>query len=163
MADPAKITFKSMNGFHRPDKRGRLEQAAAICLRPAPNGDDLEILLIASSSTGLWGLPKGHIEPGETSLQTALREAGEEAGIEGCVADTACGFFTYRKLNSVAEYRVTVHLLMVSRLRDHYAESSSREKKWVSLVQASGKVANPSLARILERVAQSRMGPAGVA
>lgn len=31
----------------------------------------------------LWSLPKGHLEPGETADQTAIREVAEETGIRG--------------------------------------------------------------------------------
>jgi ADP-ribose pyrophosphatase YjhB (NUDIX family) len=31
----------------------------------------------------LWSLPKGHIEPGETAEQAAVREVAEETGISG--------------------------------------------------------------------------------
>jgi 8-oxo-dGTP pyrophosphatase MutT (NUDIX family) len=31
----------------------------------------------------LWSLPKGHIEPGETAEQAAVREVEEETGIAG--------------------------------------------------------------------------------
>lgn len=31
----------------------------------------------------LWSLPKGHIEPGETAEQAAVREVAEETGIAG--------------------------------------------------------------------------------
>jgi ADP-ribose pyrophosphatase YjhB (NUDIX family) len=33
----------------------------------------------------LWSLPKGHVEPGETETQTAVREVAEETGISGRV------------------------------------------------------------------------------
>lgn len=33
----------------------------------------------------LWSLPKGHIEPGETEAQAAIREVEEETGIVGRV------------------------------------------------------------------------------
>ena len=31
----------------------------------------------------LWSLPKGHIEPGETAEEAAVREVAEETGIRG--------------------------------------------------------------------------------
>ena len=36
----------------------------------------------ASREKLLWSLPKGHIEPGETPEQAAIREVAEETGIE---------------------------------------------------------------------------------
>jgi len=33
----------------------------------------------------LWSLPKGHVEPGETREQAAVREVAEETGIDGAI------------------------------------------------------------------------------
>ncbi len=33
----------------------------------------------------LWSLPKGHIEPGESAEQAAVREVAEETGIAGTI------------------------------------------------------------------------------
>jgi 8-oxo-dGTP diphosphatase len=44
-----------------------------------------EVLLIQRAKgayTGLWSLPGGHVEPGETAKQAAAREVMEETGIE---------------------------------------------------------------------------------
>jgi 8-oxo-dGTP pyrophosphatase MutT (NUDIX family) len=36
----------------------------------------------------LWSLPKGHVEPGETAEQAAIREVAEETGINGEILGT---------------------------------------------------------------------------
>lgn len=41
----------------------------------------IEVVLIKTASEGRWQLPKGIIDPGETSDTAALREVREEAGI----------------------------------------------------------------------------------
>lgn len=46
--------------------------------------DSQVFYLVVSSSDGInWVLPKGHIDPGETSEIAALRELEEEAGVVG--------------------------------------------------------------------------------
>ncbi len=40
------------------------------------------ILLIQEAETGLWNLPGGKVEPGESVAQAAVREAREETGLE---------------------------------------------------------------------------------
>jgi 8-oxo-dGTP pyrophosphatase MutT (NUDIX family) len=42
----------------------------------------LEIALIATHAGARWQLPKGSVEPGESSLETAIREVEEEAGLQ---------------------------------------------------------------------------------
>ena len=44
--------------------------------------DGIEVALIKTTKEGRWQLPKGHIDPGETADQAAIREVREEAGIE---------------------------------------------------------------------------------
>lgn len=46
----------------------------------------LKFLLIKMNQ-GHWSFPKGHMEPGETELETALREIKEETNLD-CFIDT---------------------------------------------------------------------------
>ncbi len=41
-----------------------------------------ELLLIKHANGGHWSFPKGHVESGETEVETALREIKEETGID---------------------------------------------------------------------------------
>lgn len=44
-------------------------------------GGRIEVVLVARTAAGLWALPKGTRESGETLEQTALREVEEETGL----------------------------------------------------------------------------------
>lgn len=44
--------------------------------------DGFKFLIIYSKRNRSWGLPKGHIEPGETEIEAAEREIKEETGID---------------------------------------------------------------------------------
>ena len=44
--------------------------------------DENKILMIRSKNEGIWGFPKGHVENGETEIETAIREVKEETNID---------------------------------------------------------------------------------
>ena len=46
------------------------------------NADELRVLIIKQSRNGNWSFPKGHVEEGETEIQTASREVFEEVGLK---------------------------------------------------------------------------------
>ncbi|KAM3622237.1 uncharacterized protein V6R79_022188 [Siganus canaliculatus] len=50
--------------------------------KPLPTPDNIEYLLLQTSyGEHHWTPPKGHVDPGEDDLTTALRETKEEAGL----------------------------------------------------------------------------------
>jgi diadenosine hexaphosphate hydrolase (ATP-forming) len=60
----------------------RVEQAGGVVFRR--RSETIEILLVRSKKDpSIWVFPKGHVEPGESLQQTALRETREEAGVDG--------------------------------------------------------------------------------
>ena len=61
------------------DRRARIETSSGgVVFRRA--GDENMFLLIRDPY-GNWGLPKGHLEGGETPIEAAVREVAEETGL----------------------------------------------------------------------------------
>ncbi|CAN5891829.1 NUDIX hydrolase [soil metagenome] len=63
----------------RPSRRARVETSSGGVVFRRTNGR-VDFLLIRDPYAN-WGLPKGHIEGGETAEQAALREVEEETGL----------------------------------------------------------------------------------
>ncbi len=86
--------------------------AGGIVFRMDRSGQDIEILLIQDSK-GRWTIPKGHIEPGETAKQTAIREIGEEAGLFHIQVLTWLGkiHFQYRRIDKLVLMTTQIYLV----------------------------------------------------
>jgi len=86
--------------------------AGGIVFRLSKDKKDIEILLIQDSKNR-WTIPKGHIEPGETAKQTAIREIGEEAGLFHI--NTLCWLgkihFKYRRLDKLVLMTTQIYLV----------------------------------------------------
>ena len=66
----------------------KFKQAGAIVVRNGKAGPRI-LLVTARRNPNNWIFPKGHVESGETLKAAAVREAREEAGIEGKVVGAA--------------------------------------------------------------------------
>lgn len=69
-----------------------------------------EILLVRRARSGRWRLPKGHVDPGESTEEAAVREVAEEAGV--CVEVIATiGESSYSYYDAELQGRIekTVH------------------------------------------------------
>jgi diadenosine hexaphosphate hydrolase (ATP-forming) len=62
---------------------GEVAGAGGVVFRPSG-----EVLLLGHRE-GSWVFPKGHVDPGESPLEAALREVAEEAGVRAHCPDQA--------------------------------------------------------------------------
>jgi phosphohistidine phosphatase len=107
-------------------------QASAIPYRRGAEG--LSFCLITSISGRRWGFPKGIIDPGETVIETALKEAYEEAGLHGHVVGEPLGTYEYDKWDTTLT--VTVVLMEVTQCDENWYESDVRRRRWVNAEEA---------------------------
>jgi 8-oxo-dGTP pyrophosphatase MutT (NUDIX family) len=128
-----------------------IDQAGALCYRQRGKDGLVEVLLVESLRSGRWGLPKGHIERGETTSVAAEREAFEEAGVQGKVNSAIFGTFTYAKDSNARRLNVSVHLLGVEHIAAEYPEKRIRKSKWFPIEAAIKEVGQPGLSETLRK------------
>jgi 8-oxo-dGTP pyrophosphatase MutT (NUDIX family) len=107
----------------------KIEQAGAIVVRPGKTEPRI-LLVTARRNPDNWIFPKGHVEPGEKLQETAVREAYEEAGVEGKVAGQA-GSMTFEFGSNT--YRVQYFVLTTA---DLGKEREGRRFRWCRYKQA---------------------------
>jgi 8-oxo-dGTP pyrophosphatase MutT (NUDIX family) len=127
-----------------------IEQACAVPLRAT--GQGLEVCLITSMGRGRWIFPKGVVDPGETHAITALKEAREEAGIEGALLEPAIG--QYGDFKWSVRLSVTVFAMSVERVYDTWLESGVRRRRWAFLDEAHSLLTDPALREMLDLAAK---------
>jgi 8-oxo-dGTP pyrophosphatase MutT (NUDIX family) len=125
-------------------------QFGALCWRL--RGGQSQVMLITSRDTGRWIIPKGWPIEGMTPEAAALREAWEEAGVEGEAAPACLGLYPYEKLLT-AERRVpclvAVYAVRVTRLRDRFPERKERRRAWFTPARAAERVEEEALRRLI--------------
>ena len=108
----------------------RVDQAGGIVFRK--EGDRLAVLLVRSKKDpAIWVFPKGHIDPGETAEQTALRETHEEAGVDGELVGPVGAPLEFQS----GHEPVSVQYFLI-RARKERASPEGRDKQWLSIDDA---------------------------
>jgi 8-oxo-dGTP diphosphatase len=111
------------------------------------DGDDL--LLVQRGKEpyeGLWALPGGGVEPGETLAEAVTRELFEETGMEG-----ACGELMAARedFGSDLHFVVLVHRVHLMERGEPIAGDDARAARWVPLGDVADQVLVPGLAELL--------------
>lgn len=128
-----------------------MTQYGAICFRVSKKAG-CEVLLVTSRDTGRWVIPKGWPMKGRSGAECALREAFEEAGVEGHDMAGPIGLFSYDKGmddGAVQPCVVAVYPVEVDRLHASFPERDQRKRRWFAPKKAARKVAEPELRAIL--------------
>ena len=89
-----------------------------------------EFLLVFESYSKCWSLPKGHVEAGETDVQTALRELEEETGLTARLDTSHVASIEY-SISAFARKRVSFYLGEVTGT-PKVREGEIDKYKWVS-------------------------------
>ena len=114
------------------------------------NGDsDFEVLMTLSSGGKHFVIPKGAIDPGLTAIESAVKEAREEAGCIGTALEPSVGKYHYQKWGARCD--VEVFAMRVEQLLpDVEWEESHRGRKWVPLNEAIETVKEEGLRKVLK-------------
>lgn len=119
-------------------------QSAVLPYRILEN--QLEILLVTSRRKRRWVLPKGVVEPYLSPVDSAAKEAWEEAGVLGTVLPRALGSYTYKKWGG--QCRVQVFPMLVERVAEIWPEST-RQRRWLDAEEAARRVDEPELKELI--------------
>ena len=124
-------------------KVARIEQAGAIVVRAGKSAPRV-LLVTARRNPRNWIFPKGHVEEGETQRDAAVREAWEEAGVDGTVAGRA-GTMAFKF--GANDYRVHYFVIVTD---DPGEEREGRRLRWCRYKQALRKLTYDETRDLLE-------------
>ena len=94
-----------------------------------------EILLIKHINSGHWSFPKGHVEKGETEVETAQREILEETGIDVIIDSSFRETVSYSPKRGIQ--KVVVYFLAKAKNTDYTPqEEEIAEIRWVEIGRA---------------------------
>lgn len=121
-------------------------------------GGSLEVLLI-QDRFGHWALPKGHVEPGETPAEAAVREVQEETGVAAVLGESL-GQTVYTVADPDGEAEKIVHYFLMTVGPDSSAVAQPDEGvqavRWIPAADAA-ETADYSNLRALLAVAAARL------
>ncbi|MBP0954607.1 MAG: NUDIX domain-containing protein [Oscillospiraceae bacterium] len=94
-----------------------------------------EILLVKHINSGHWSFPKGHMEDGESEVETALREIKEETDLDVLIDPSFRETVTYFPHRDTQ--KVVVYFVAKAKRQDFTPQADEiAEIRWVDLAHA---------------------------
>ena len=105
----------------------------------------------------LWSLPKGHLEPGESEEETAVREVREETGVLGAVVGKLGTIDFWFVADGRRIHKTVHHFLLIAVDPEHGLTLSDEdvevsEVAWVPVGELPERLAYADERRLVERV-----------
>jgi len=126
-----------------------------------------EILLISTQNGRRWQLPKGHLEPGETALDAAVREVREETGVTGRIVAELPGVEYWYVEKSVRRIHKRVDYYLLAYVSGDAGDFDPEEvsgASWFSWDEGIARISFDNERRVLEQArrvaATAAAGPA---
>jgi 8-oxo-dGTP pyrophosphatase MutT (NUDIX family) len=103
---------------------------------PYKRSKQIKVCLVKQSNGKYWGIPKGGVENGLTDKVSAMKEALEEAGLQGRIVGKNIGLLPHRRRNlgyfwhrnTTSRYWRTNDLCICPTTKQTSSESSTTEK-----------------------------------
>lgn len=134
----------------------RITAAGGVVVDTLDKDSDHKVLLI--HRRGVWDLPKGKLEEGESIEECAIREVSEEVGLKTeptVVAPLIQTYHEYERSN--IRYGKTTHWYLMKLNSNNFEFIPQKEEgiekvEWVPLERAKGKVGYDNLKEVLEEL-----------
>ncbi|MGD8912041.1 MAG: histidine phosphatase family protein [Candidatus Thiodiazotropha sp.] len=151
-----KFPFPDEHGTEMRDRPAYYYKQSSVIPYRIADGN-VEILVVMSSKRKHWVLPKGISEPALSLQESAAKEALEEAGVEGEVAQEPIGSYTYEKWG--AECTVSVYPMRVTReIPENEWQENHRGREWLTPKEAVKRVKQVELKPMIQALAKQLKG-----
>ena len=116
--------------------------AGGVLIRRIKGRPHLAAIRPQGKKEGVWALPKGNLDPGETPAETAVREVWEETGVHGRLVEKLGDVkYTYTRRGGLRVFKI-VSFYLVQAGRGRIGEIEERmkvevaEARWLPLEDA---------------------------